>query len=212
MSDHSKRVEELKAITFSEWQPKDKYWIIALVEGQEGEIERLKAEKWLDQVFKLEETFHRQLTEAKEEIKECQEALDNSDLYLHEALDRLGVPSSKRFPGKARDGVIARVEDALTAANAQIERLNELGSQISQDWDLKLTAAKQEIERLKEANEHWHTVVSFHKKDMDQKNAEIEKQQEFIEYLRDAMHLAVSPELRVIADQVLKGDYSWADE
>lgn len=54
-----------------------------------------------------------QLTAAKEEIKEYHEALDNSDRYLHEALDRLGVPSSKRFPGQARDGVIARVEDAV---------------------------------------------------------------------------------------------------
>lgn len=36
--------------------------------------------------------------------------------------------------------------------------------------------------------------------------------EEFIKYVRDAMHLAVSPELRIIADQVLKGDYSWTDE
>ena len=39
-----------------------------------------------------------------------------------------------------------------------------------------------------------------------------ENLEEFIEYVRDAMHLAVSPELRMIADQVLKGDYSWAVE
>jgi len=60
------------------------------------------------------------------ELKECREALDNSDIYLHEALDRLGVPSSKRFPGQARDGVIARVEDALNFAGKEVEQLKKL--------------------------------------------------------------------------------------
>ncbi len=44
---------------------------------------------------------------------------------------------------------------------------------------------------------------------MDERIKELE---EFIEYVRDAMHLAVSPELRIIADQILKGDYSWKEE
>jgi len=35
----NERVEQLKDITFSEWQPKDKYWLLTMVEAQEGEIE-----------------------------------------------------------------------------------------------------------------------------------------------------------------------------
>ena len=47
---------------------------------------------------------------------------------------------------------------------------------------------------------------------VDAISSRITELEEFIEYMKDAMHLSVSPELRIIADQVLRGDYSWKKE
>ena len=40
----NERMEQLKDITFSEWQPKDKYWLLTLVESQEQELTAANAE------------------------------------------------------------------------------------------------------------------------------------------------------------------------
>jgi len=42
--------------------------------------------------------------------------------------------------------------------------------------------------------------------EVERLKAEVEKRNEFIEYVRDGLHLAVSPELRIIARQLLAGE------
>jgi len=68
--------------------PSDVSWLLDLVEVStfkvsnltterdvaNQEIERLKAEKWPDQVFKLEETFHRHLTASQAKVEKLRDA------------------------------------------------------------------------------------------------------------------------------------------
>ena len=55
-------------------------------------------------------------------------------------------------------------------------------------------------------------LKSYASQEVEKQKQREERLMEFVEYIKDAMHLAVSPELRLIAGQVLNGDYSWTEE
>ncbi len=56
------------------------------------------------------------LAAAERERDEKEDALRKCDDWLHDALDKLGVPPNARAAGDIRDGVVARVKNALAAA------------------------------------------------------------------------------------------------
>jgi len=136
---------------------KDAFWDQEIeISNSDGIMDTITQRQYHDMcaaILNLEKA-NAEIAGLKEDEKESQEALDNSDIYLHEALDRLDVPSSKLYPGQARDGVIARVEDALkdiVKQKTETDRLREFVKASSEtdrlsldenSWDNKVDAIK----------------------------------------------------------------------
>ena len=57
------------------------------------------------------------------DLKETEEALKHADDDVHAALDDLGVPSSRNYPGTVRDGCVARLRDGFAKEREQLRLL-----------------------------------------------------------------------------------------
>jgi len=77
-------LKELKDRTFSKWEPKDKYWIITLVETQTKHIADLK--EFFDEAYKDAEYFESRLTTEGKKVKKLTKAIEDYINNLEKAL------------------------------------------------------------------------------------------------------------------------------
>ncbi|MCP4493327.1 MAG: hypothetical protein GY820_39385 [Gammaproteobacteria bacterium] len=73
------------------------------------------------------------LAAAERERDEKEDALRKCDDWLHDALDKLGVPPNAHAAGDIRDGVVARVKNALAAAEKRAEEAERVANKMIDD-------------------------------------------------------------------------------